>query len=46
MLPSVLTSQLQTGVEDVLRIPFPPPTSHFHERLGRFVERGRDLLWA
>ncbi|MCS4060632.1 DEAD/DEAH box helicase [Salinibacter ruber] len=39
MLPSVLTSQLQTGVEDFLRTTFPATTPHFHGMLGRFFER-------
>jgi len=39
MLPSVLTSQLQTGVEDFLRTTFPTTTPHFHGMLGRFFER-------
>ena len=40
MLPSVLTSQLQTGVEDFLRTTFPTTTPHFHGMLDRFL--GRD----
>ena len=39
MLPSVLTSQLQTGVEDFLRTTFPTTTPHFHEMLDRFFDR-------
>jgi DEAD/DEAH box helicase domain-containing protein len=39
MLPSVLTSQLQTGVEDFLRTTFPTTTPHFHGMLGCFFER-------
>ena len=39
MLPSVLTSQLQTGVEDFLRTTFPTTTPHFHGMLGRFFDR-------
>lgn len=39
MLPSVLTSQLQQGVEDFLRTTFPTTTPHFHGMLDRFFER-------
>jgi DEAD/DEAH box helicase domain-containing protein len=39
MLPSVLTSQLQTGVEDFLRTTFPTTTPHFHGMLDRFFDR-------
>ncbi len=39
MLPSVLTSQLQTGVEDFLRTTFPTTTPHFHGMLNRFFDR-------
>ncbi len=39
MLPSVLTSQLQTGVEDFLRTTFPTTTPHFHGVLDRFFDR-------
>jgi len=36
MLPSVLVSQLQQGVEDFLRTTFPSTTPHFHGMLDRF----------
>jgi DEAD/DEAH box helicase domain-containing protein len=39
MLPSVLTSQLQQGVEDFLRTTFPTTTPHFHGMLDRFFDR-------
>lgn len=39
MLPSVLVSQLQQGVEDFLRTTFPSTTPHFHGMLDRFFER-------
>jgi DEAD/DEAH box helicase domain-containing protein len=39
MLPSVLTSQLQTGVEDFLRTTFPTTTPHFHGMLDRLLDR-------
>jgi DEAD/DEAH box helicase domain-containing protein len=39
MLPSVLTDQLQQGVEDFLRTTFPTTTPHFHGMLDRFFER-------
>ena len=39
MLPSVLTDQLQQGVEDFLRTTFPTTTANFHGVLDRFFER-------
>ena len=39
MLPSVLVSQLQQGVEDFLRTTFPPTTPHFHGMMDRFFAR-------
>jgi len=39
MLPSVLVSQLQQGVEDFLRTTFPSTTPHFHGMLDRFFDR-------
>lgn len=39
MLPSVLASQLQRGVEDFLRTTFPSSTPHFHGMLDRFFAR-------
>ena len=39
MLPSVLVSQLQQGVEDFLRTTFPPTTPQFHGMMDRFFAR-------
>ena len=39
MLPSVLVSQLQQGVEDFLRTTFPSTTPHFHGMMDRFFAR-------
>ena len=39
MLPSVLVSQLQRGVEDFLRTTFPSNTPHFHGMLDRFFDQ-------
>jgi len=36
MLPSVLVSQLQQGVEDFLQTKFPTTTPHFHGMIDRF----------
>ena len=38
MLPSVLVSQLQRGVEDFLHTTFPSTTPHFHGMLDRFFD--------
>jgi len=39
MLPPVLISHLQQGVEEVLRTTFPTTTPHFHGMLDRFFDQ-------
>jgi len=39
MLPTVLVSQLQQGIEDFLRMTFPPTTPRFHGMMDRFFAR-------
>ena len=38
MIPSVLSSQVQKGVEDFLKTTFPVSTPFFHGVMGRFLE--------
>lgn len=39
MLPSVLTSQLQTRVEDFLRTTLPTTSPHVHGMTAQFLDR-------
>ena len=44
MLPSVLASQLQQGVEDFLRTTFPCTTPYFRDLLDRFFAQEGTLF--